>query len=241
MPNDVVIITQARMTSTRLPGKILMRAGERTLLETHLDRLASVGVPVIVATTTNLSDGPVVELCAALDIPIFRGSEDDVLERYQGAARAHEARHVIRVTSDCPLICPDVIRAGLDVYSGLKSETVYLSNGEKRTYPRGMDFEIFSRRSLDFAAENARLPSEREHVTGYIRTSMPDIRHEHCTDEEDLSDWRITVDTDDDFKLVKRLIEDHHASEMDYPGLKALLKAHPDLMKINSHIQQKLI
>ncbi|MEO6945524.1 MAG: acylneuraminate cytidylyltransferase, partial [Nitrobacter sp.] len=81
MRNEVVIITQARMTSTRLPGKILMRAGERTLLETHLDRLADVGVPVIVATTTNLSDGLVVELCAALDVPVFRGSENDVLER----------------------------------------------------------------------------------------------------------------------------------------------------------------
>lgn len=239
MPNEVVIITQARMTSTRLPGKILMRAGERTLLETHLDRLADVGVPVIVATTTNLSDVPVVELCAARDVPVFRGSEEDVLERYQRAARAHEARHVIRVTSDCPLLCPDVIRAGLDIYLSLKSESIYLSNGEKRTYPRGTEFEIFSRRSLDLAAENAKLPSEREHVTGYIRTSMPDIRHEYCMDEENLSDWRITVDTGDDFKLVKLLIEDHHAAEMDYPGLKAFLKAHPELMEINSHIQQK--
>jgi spore coat polysaccharide biosynthesis protein SpsF len=79
MPNEVVIITQARMTSTRLPGKILMCAGERTLLETHLDRLADVGVPVIVATTTNLSDAPVVELCTALDVSVFRGSENDVL------------------------------------------------------------------------------------------------------------------------------------------------------------------
>lgn len=239
MSNEVVIITQARMTSTRLPGKILMRAGERTLLETHLGRLANVGVPVIVATTTNLSDSPVVELCAALSVPVFRGSENDVLERYQGAARAHEARHVIRVTSDCPLICPDLIRAGLDIYLSLKSRSVYLSNAEERTYPRGLDFEIFSRCSLDFAAKNARLSSEREHVTGYIRTSMPDIRHKRCIDEENLSDWRITVDIDDDFKLVKLLIEDHHAADMDYPRLKALLKAHPALMKINSHIQQK--
>ena len=229
------------MTSTRLPGKILMRAGERPLLETHLDRLAKVGVPVIVATTTNLSDNPVAEFCTALDVPVFRGSENDVLERYQRAARAHEARHVIRVTSDCPLICPDVIRAGLDIYLSLKSGSVYLSNAEKRTYPRGLDFEIFSRCSLDFAAENARLSSEHEHVTGYIRTSMPDIRHEYCIDDENLSDWRITVDTDDDFKLVKLLIEDYHAAEMDYPSLKALLKAHPELMKINSHVQQKTI
>lgn len=241
MSNEVVIITQARMTSTRLPGKILMRAGERPLLETHLDRLAKVGVPVIVATTTNLSDNPVAEFCTALDVPVFRGSENDVLERYQRAARAHEARHVIRVTSDCPLICPDVIRAGLDIYLSLKSGSVYLSNAEKRTYPRGLDFEIFSRCSLDFAAENARLSSEHEHVTGYIRTSMPDIRHEYCIDDENLSDWRITVDTDDDFKLVKLLIEDYHAAEMDYPSLKALLKAHPELMKINSHVQQKTI
>lgn len=229
------------MTSTRLPGKILMCAGERPLLETHLDRLAKVGVPVIVATTTNLSDNPVAEFCTALDVPVFRGSENDVLERYQRAARAHEARHVIRVTSDCPLICPDVIRAGLDIYLSLKSGSVYLSNAEKRTYPRGLDFEIFSRCSLDFAAENARLSSEHEHVTGYIRTSMPDIRHEYCIDDENLSDWRITVDTDDDFKLVKLLIEDYHAAEMDYPSLKALLKAHPELMKINSHVQQKTI
>lgn len=241
MSNEAVIITQARMTSTRLPGKILMRAGERTLLETHLGRLAEVGVPVIVATTTNQSDNPVVELCAALDVPVFRGSENDVLERYQGAARAHEARHVIRVTSDCPLICPELIRAGLDIYLSLKSRSVYLSNAEKRTYPRGLDFEIFSRCSLDFAAENARLSSEREHVTSYIRTSMPDIHHESYTDQDDLSDWRITVDTDDDFKLVKLLIEHHRAAEMDYAALKALLKAHPRLMTINSHIQQKTI
>ena len=106
-----------------------------------------------------------------------------------------------------------------------------------------MDFEIFSRRSLDFAAENARASVRaRARDRIYSSTSIPDIRHEYCTDEEDLSDWRITVDTDDDFReLAKLLIEDHHAAEMDYPGLKALLKAHPELMKINSHIQQKPI
>ena len=110
----VGIITQVRVTSTRLPAKVLLSVAGRSYLEHHLDRLSRTGLPVIVATTTNVHDDLVVQVCHEDGIPVFRGSEDDVLSRFAGAAREHELDAVVRVTSDCPLIDPEIVAAGVD-------------------------------------------------------------------------------------------------------------------------------
>ncbi|MDX6240537.1 MAG: spore coat polysaccharide biosynthesis protein SpsF, partial [Kribbellaceae bacterium] len=133
--SKIGIITQARATSTRLPAKVLLTAGGRTFLEHHLDRLRATDLPVIVATTTNAADEPIVEIAEKAGIPVFRGSELDVLNRFAGAIREYGLDGVVRVTSDCPLIDPDVVVAGVDRFRAEDDENLYVSNCLERTYP----------------------------------------------------------------------------------------------------------
>ena len=138
------IVTQVRVTSTRLPAKVLLSVRGRTYLEHHLDRLSGTGLPVIVATTTSFNDDIVMEVAGQSGIPVFRGSEDDVLSRFAGAAREHELDGIVRATSDCPLIDPEVVATGVDRWRAENDLDLYLSNCLERPYPRGMDYEIFS-------------------------------------------------------------------------------------------------
>ena len=139
----VGVITQARTTSTRLPGKVLLEVGGRTLLDHHLDRLATSGLGVYVATTVNATDDGIVELARRRGVGVHRGSEDDVLARYHECAVANDLDVVVRVTSDCPLIDGRVIAEGVAEFLRQDDPRLYLSNVVARTFPRGFDFEIF--------------------------------------------------------------------------------------------------
>lgn len=236
----VGVITQARMTSSRLPGKVLLEAGGRTMLEHHLARLGPAGAQVIVATTVNGSDDPVAELAARLGFPVFRGSEADVLSRYAGAAREHDLDVVVRVTSDCPLIDGELVKLGIDRFLAEGDEDAYVSNALVRTYPRGLDFEVFSAAALLRADAEATSAIEREHVTPYLYaregTGNPRI---HVTRDADASGLRITLDTPEDFELISRLIEQHDALDLNAERLIELLEAHPELTRLNEQIEQK--
>ena len=150
------IITQARMTSSRLPGKVLLEAGGRSMLAHHLERLRPGGERVIVATTVNAVDDPLVETATAHGAGVFRGDENDVLARFVGAAEAEDIDVIVRVTSDCPLIDPALIRRGIDKFLELDEPLAHVSNVLKRTYPRGFDFEVFSAAALRDAARRFR-------------------------------------------------------------------------------------
>jgi spore coat polysaccharide biosynthesis protein SpsF len=235
------IITQARATSTRLPAKVLLTAGGKSYLQHHLERLAQTGLPVIVATTTNADDEPIVELAGQLGFPVFRGSELDVLSRFAGAIRAHDLTGVVRVTSDCPLIDPAVVAEGVDRYRAENAENVYVSNCLTRTYPRGMDYEIFSAARLLQADEVATLPVDREHVTAYLHQNRAgDMRLVNMPwDHADGSKYRLTLDTEDDRQLLATLIEDFGATELNCADLVAIMEKHPELHALNEHIEQK--
>jgi spore coat polysaccharide biosynthesis protein SpsF len=236
----VGIITQARATSTRLPGKVLLTAGDRTFLEHHLDRLIATGLPVIVATTTNSDDEPIVVLAEKAGIPVFRGSEEDVLSRFAGAARQYGLDGVVRVTSDCPLIDAEVVAAGVERFRAENDENLYLSNCLERTYPRGMDYEVFSTARLLDAEARATLPADREHVTPYLHQNRPgDIRLLNLPWRGGGSHYRLTLDTEDDRKLLTALIEDYHANTLNCADLVAILAEHPELPALNEHIEQK--
>ncbi|RYD06306.1 hypothetical protein N752_05280 [Desulforamulus aquiferis] len=163
-----VIIVQARMTSTRLPGKVLKTVLGKALLEYQIERLKMVQLAeqIIIATTINSTDQPIIDLCQRLSVPYYRGSEDDVLARYYEAATLYGADAIVRVTSDCPLIDPTVIDEVIDYY--ISNECDYVSNTMDRTYPRGMDTEVFSYKVLKEAFKNAVELPEREHVTPFI-------------------------------------------------------------------------
>jgi spore coat polysaccharide biosynthesis protein SpsF len=239
------IVTQVRVTSTRLPAKVLLEAGGKSYLEHHLDRLARTGLPVIVATTTNHDDDVVADRCAERGIPVFRGSEDDVLSRFAGAAREHDLDAVVRVTSDCPLIDPDIVAAGVDRWRAENDPDLYVSNCLERTYPRGMDFEIFSATRLYDAEAKATLKADREHVTPYLHQNRSgEIRLLNLpwtgrTSAKDASQYRLTLDTADDWKLLDALIEDFDAPRLSCAELVAVLDEHPELVALNAHIEQK--
>jgi spore coat polysaccharide biosynthesis protein SpsF len=239
---NIGIITQARMTSTRLPGKVLQKIDGKSLLEYHIVRLLKSGFPVIVATTTNATDDPIIDFCKNNKIPYHRGSEDNVLSRYYEAAIKHELDLVVRVTSDCPLIDPHLIRNALEKYISFNNENKYISNVIDRTFARGFDFEIFSFSLLEEAFKNATSSRDIEHVTPYIRDNHSGVVDFYNIKQPvDNSYLRITVDTEDDFKLVKALISDYKAQDLAYTEIEEILLANPELIAINQHIEQKKV
>ncbi|MGN8024955.1 cytidylyltransferase domain-containing protein [Microbacterium sp. 22242] len=234
----VGIVTQARTTSSRLPGKVLLEAAGRTMLAHHLERLGGIGAPVIVATTVNRTDDPIVDIARAGGALVFRGSEHDVLGRFAGAADASALDVVVRVTSDCPLIDPALVRHGIDLFLGTDDPHAYVSNTLERSYPRGFDFEVFSAEALRAADVDATGDPDREHVTPFIRRS-PDTHLHSVVRTPDASRHRVTLDTADDYALLRRLIEEHDAARLDADALIRILDAHPELTALNAHVEQK--
>jgi spore coat polysaccharide biosynthesis protein SpsF len=211
-----VAIIQARMSSTRLPGKVLKEVEGKPLLLWMLERVkgAKRVDEIVVATSTNPEDDSIV--AAVQGVALFRGSLDDVLSRFQGAAEVTEADVVIRLTADCPLIDPRVIDEAIALYETGKYE--YVTNGLERTYPKGMDVEVFSRKCLDEMGEKADDPYEREHVTPYLYQGKRKTKIGHLKQKEDDSDLRVTVDTPEDFIVVKSVIE-----SLGSPGLEEIV------------------
>lgn len=235
----IAIITQARVNSTRLPNKIFKRAGGISFLQHHISRLRQTGLPVIIATTNDGSERPIVEFGTANKIPVFCGDEDNVLKRYYECAREFGVTTVIRVTSDCPLIDPDIIIKGVKEYSEQPLNTYY-SNTTVRSYPRGMDYEIFSFELLQEAFGKAAEYSDKEHVTPFLwknRTGTVNVKADVST--EDNSRFRITLDTAEDQLILTKLIEEHGAAWLNCNQIVEVLKQNPGLAEINKLIEQK--
>lgn len=239
----IVIIVQARMTSTRLPGKVLKEVMGKPLLEYQIERLRRVSLAdeIVIATTTNHSDQPIVDLCQKLNVSYYRGSEEDVLARYYEAAKLHRADVVIRVTSDCPIIDPQVIDQVIYYFLEHRNKYDYVSNSLTRTYPRGMDAEVFSFKVLNEAFLEALDKPEREHVTLFIYRHPERYNLSNVTYSENQSHHRWTVDTIEDFTLISKIITALYPSKPTFDledCLKLLFKKN-DWSKINSHIEQK--
>jgi spore coat polysaccharide biosynthesis protein SpsF len=237
---QVGIISQARMTSTRLPGKVLLPINHQPVLQYHLDRLTQSGFPVFLATTGNKTDDPLAAFGRENQIPVYRGDEHNVLRRYYEAAQTFNLDIIVRVTSDCPLIDGFLIRQGLQEYVENNDSGLYLSNCLKRTFPRGFDFEIFSFALLEEAFHQASAAGELEHVTPYINQNKSGhVRFRHLTQPEDKSSYRVTLDTPEDFDLIRILIADYQAHQLSAREICHLLDAHPELAQINAMIEQK--
>lgn len=229
------------MTSTRLPGKILLPAGpNQTMFDHHIERLRQSNLPIYVATTDNDTDLPLVAFCHRQQLPYTCGSEHNVLSRYYACAKQYDLQLIVRVTSDCPLIDGKLIAQGVDIFLQNHNPYLYISNGVVRTYPRGFDFEIFSFKYLEEAYLNAVLPMDLEHVTPYIHQnrSLKTIFY-HFTQSDNKSSYRITLDTPDDYTLLKTLIEQYQAHLLDHSQITQILDENPRLVAINAHIEQK--
>ncbi|MBK1837113.1 glycosyltransferase family protein [Azospirillum sp. YIM B02556] len=242
----IVAISQARMTSTRLPGKVLLPAAGRPLLAHHLERLSRTpGLDgVMLATTVNATDDPVVECAQGLGFAVFRGDEQDVLGRFAGAAALAGADLVVRVTADCPLIDPALVGRLIAAFRG-GPPLDYLSIDSTR-FPRGLDAEIFPRRLLDEAAADAADPAEREHVTPYIYNRPDRFRLGSPLVPEtpvDPAGQRWCVDEPADYALVRRMLEALLPANPDFGWQDCckLLHDHPDWVDINRSVRQKTL
>ena len=239
----IAIITQARVNSTRLPNKIFLTAKNKSFLAYHIDSLKATGIEVIVATTNNGSEKPIIEFCNKNDVHSFKGEEDNVLKRFYDCAVKYKIDTIIRVTSDCPLIDKEIILKGVGEYQKIKNHAlIYVSNTIDRTYARGMDFEIFSFQALEDAFYNAKEFSDREHVTPYIwKNKSNKIVIKQVLDSENSSDLRLTLDTKEDQHLLTELIEKYNAEKLSYNQIKTLLNDNESLRSINQHIEQKKV
>jgi spore coat polysaccharide biosynthesis protein SpsF (cytidylyltransferase family)/RimJ/RimL family protein N-acetyltransferase len=232
------VIVQARMGSARLPGKVLKEVLGKPLLEFLIDRVkrAKMVDQVIIATTNSKKDNKIKEFALLNDLFIFRGSEDDVLDRYFRCATKFKLNTIVRITGDCPLIDPNIIDHVVKFYKNGHFD--YVTNGINSTFPDGMDVEVFSFNVLKRAWREAKLSSEREYVTAYIWKNTAIFNIGIYKGKVNNSYLRLTVDEMEDFKLVKRLISDlyprKHKFSLD--DIILHLKKNPALVKINSKI-----
>lgn len=237
------VIIQARMGSSRLPGKVMMELHGKTILEHDIERVsvASRVDDIIIATTVEPADDAIVAEAVRLGVKSFRGSEDDVLSRYYEAAKEHHAQNVIRITSDCPLYDGALLDEMIAAFEA--SECDYLSNCIVRSYPRGLDTEIFKFSALEKAFEQADEEFQREHVTPCINRNPTIFALEDYVAEDDYSHLRWTLDTQEDFDFISAVYDELYSNERLFTtqDVLGLLNARPELVDINAHIEQKKI
>lgn len=239
------IIVQARMGSTRLPGKVLRPIMGRPMFSYQLERLRAARrvERIVVATTTAPADAAIVDFCASEKVPCVPGSEADVLSRYALAAADCDAHTIVRVTSDCPLIEPELVDYAIQEFTASYGAYHYVSNMLHPTWPYGMAVEVFSRAVLDEANREALQPAEREHVTPFIYWRPERYRLKSLQRQPDLSQHRWTVDTPEDFELICRILEALYPNNPRFTlhDVLALLALHPAWAEINRHVQQKTV
>lgn len=238
-------IIQARMTSTRLPGKVLRPILGKPMLEFLIERLRRARHldQVIVATTVNATDDGIAELCRTVGAGCFRGSEHDVLERVLGAAHAFGVELLVEITGDCPLIDPAVVDRLVDMFHEGGSD--YVANVLTRTYPRGLDTQVFPTAVLEEVKRLTQDPVDHEHVSLYIYEHPERFRLRNLESGLPESYWslRLTVDTPQDFALITAIYEDLYPRKPAF-GLNdviALFDRRPELADINREISQKSV
>ncbi|MDD5751484.1 MAG: glycosyltransferase family protein [Candidatus Peribacteraceae bacterium] len=229
-------IIQGRMTSSRLPGKVLADVAGMPLLGHVIRRTLAADIfdTVLVATSTDPADDPIERFCRGQGIGCFRGSLENVLERYYQAALSVDAERITRLTADCPLLDPAVIRTVVQAFDPARYD--YVSNALQRTYPDGLDTEVFSMAALTKARNEATLPSEQEHVTPYIHKHPHLFRIGHVTQEKNLSALRWTVDEPRDLAFVRTVFEKLGSGIFGQKEVLALLETDPSLQKMNEGI-----
>ncbi len=236
----IIAITQARAGSTRLPGKILKMIGQQTLLEIHIERILKSETisQLIVATTIRPNDKLIFDMVSDMGIRAFRGSENDVLDRFYQAVKDEEADYIVRLTSDCPLIDAKLIDKV--VQYTIENDLDYCTNTLLTKYPDGQDIEVFKFTALEAAWKHGKLKSEREHVTPYIRDKSTFcggtlFQSDNFEEGFDCGDLRMTVDEPQDFILIQNLIR-ALGTQRDWRDYAVYMNTHPEISKINASI-----
>lgn len=239
----IVATIEARMTSSRLPGKVLMEAAGKPMLHHMIERLGRAPSldGIVVATTLNATDDPVADLAERLGVGCFRGSEDDVLARVLGAAQAHDIDVIVEMTGDCPLIDPALVEACIQRY--LAAGVDYVSNILQRTYPVGMDTQVFATDVLADVATRTDDADDHEHVSLYIYRHPEIYSLENVPAPPELTrpDLGLTLDTPADFELLRGIFEALYPADPAFglAEILALLDSDPDLAEVNAHVRRK--
>jgi spore coat polysaccharide biosynthesis protein SpsF len=237
---NTVAIIQARMGSSRLPGKVLMDLAGETVLGRVVNRLGRSREidRIVVATTDMTEDDPIIDACERLRVACFRGAERDVLDRFYKAAHENAADAVVRVTSDCPLIDPEIVDDTVIIFRDQGSD--YASNVFPRTFPRGLDAEVFSMGALDRAWSEACEPHQREHVTPYFYENPEKFRQASLTGTADYSRYRWTLDTREDLELLGTIYSRFDGrDDFSWQEVTQLMEREPELAELNSGVLQK--
>ncbi|HEY7314145.1 MAG TPA: glycosyltransferase family protein [Gemmataceae bacterium] len=239
-----IAIIQARMGSTRLPGKVLMDIAGEPMLARVLKRVrrASMLDEIVIATTREPADQAIADFCAAHGCRCFRGSSNDVLDRYYQAARQCGAGVVVRLTADCPLLDPVLIDRVVTTFHQRWPAMDYVSNVlPPRTFPRGLDTEVFSFDALAQAWRDDQDPAGREHVTPFLYRHPERFRLYRIAADADYSHLRCTVDTSEDRELAVRIYHGQGHDDFSWRDMIAFLTRQPHLLEINRAIQQKAV
>ena len=240
---NTVVIIQARMGSTRLPGKVLMDLAGRPMLDRVVSRVRQATLPnhVVVATSTEQGDDELLAACNHFGWPCIRGSHLDVLDRFYQTARLVNADVIVRVTADCPLIDPAIIDQVVEAVTDTSNQVDYAANVlEPRTFPRGLDVEAFTFAALEKSWNEATENSCREHVTPWMYRNPDQFQLKAIVNSTDLSSYRWTVDTQEDLLLARTIFEHFGETDFNWQDVIEAWHSNPQWQQINSHIQQKV-
>ena len=233
---STIAIIQARMTSSRLPNKVLLPLAHKTVLEHLVERLSHCKTldKIIVATSTDISDNPIEFWCKNAKVPFFRGELLDVLDRYYQAATKFKATAIVRITADCPVIDPQIVDEVVNGYLSGDYDGYALSGD----FPDGLDCQVFSYLALEKAWQEAKLPSDREHVGPYIENHPNLFKIGKLNKFKGLAEHRWTLDEPEDYEFLKIVFGKLYREGciFDHKDILELMKNEPTLMKVNSHI-----
>lgn len=245
MDRKTTAIIQARMGSTRLPGKVMKNLLGKTVLAHVIERVKQAKIldDIIIATTKKDDDDCIADEALRCGVKVFRGSEEDVLSRYYFAAKENNTDIIVRITSDCPLIDPNVINDIVSFFKQNRYDIVTNAGIDltQRTYPRGLDTEVFSYTVLEEAYKNATEKYQREHVTPYIYENAKRIFY--YKNDINYSHYRWTLDTEEDWMLIKKLYEHLYHGKHDFymSDVLMVMEQNPELFQINKDVKQKSI
>jgi spore coat polysaccharide biosynthesis protein SpsF len=234
----ILAILQARMSSTRLPGKVLKPILGKPMLQLQVERIKrSQRIDrLIIATSADAADDVIEVFCEQNLISCFRGSLDNVLDRFYQAAKKYSPDHIVRLTGDCPVIDPTLIDQVIDHH--LTSQADYTSNSNPPTFPDGLDVEVCTFEALKKAWQEAGLPSQLEHVTSFIHQQSNVFKIKIFSSERDLSHHRWTVDQIEDFEMITQVFKTLYPINPNFTkdDILTFLASHPEVMEINNQI-----
>jgi spore coat polysaccharide biosynthesis protein SpsF (cytidylyltransferase family) len=232
-------IIQARTGSTRLPGKVLLDIEGMSMLARVVDRVRRAATidRIVIATTANAQDDPLAAHAGALSVDVFRGDEDDVLDRYYRAATQFELDVIVRITSDCPLLDPGLLDRVVTL--ARESRVDYAADTLPRRFPRGLDVEVFPVATLERVWREATTFQDRAHVTPYVLDHPAAFSTAGITDAVDRSHMRWTVDTPEDLTFVREVYRELATRDFTWTDVLNVLDRRPELLQINALVRQK--